>query len=111
MTQKELSEISREYFEKMSVMGSKILIVKYLPFFAVKPWSSILDFLLDKFFSKLSEILDKFAYFAYTDLRVSQEGRKFVAAKLALKNAQTDEEKKRYEQDVLNALDALVSFK
>ena len=111
MTQKDLVEIAREYFEKSTLFAAKKVICSYLPFFLTPPLSSLLDKFLAFFISKIADVLETAAFFVYTDLRVSQEGKAFVNAKLAYKNAQTDEEKKKYEAQIISALDALVSLR
>lgn len=111
MTQKELVEISREYFEKMVKAGLTVVICRWAPFFLLKPWSIVLDKVLDILVSALSNVLDKGAFFVYTDLRVNVDGRAFVAAKMAYKNARTEEERKKYEDEIVKALNKLVSFR
>ena len=82
MTTEELVKINKDYFKSIVSTGAKTALLAYFPFLAVAPGPYLVDLFLDWLTTKLADILEQSAYFIYTDLRLSTQGKNYVEAKL-----------------------------
>lgn len=82
MTTEELVKISKDYFVTVAVDGLKAAAVTALPFLASPVPMYFLDAFLDWLIAKIADIMEQKAFFAYTDFRVSKQGKEYVEAKL-----------------------------
>lgn len=82
MTTEELVKINKDYFKSIVSAGAKTALLTYFPWMSVAPCPYLLDMFLDWLTSKIADILEQSAYFIYTDLRISQQGKDYVEAKL-----------------------------
>ena len=111
MTEKELVQIAKSYYEKATSTALVGAVYYYLPFLKMPPFNFVTEKILTAIVQKSSDELEAIAYFERTNLLVDKEGRDFVNAKLGYKNAKTDEEKKKYENEIVATLSKLVSFR
>lgn len=107
MTQKDLVEIAKSYMSKVlktAILATlkstlPILNVPFLNFITTK----FVNYILDKVIIQLENT----AFYAYTDLRVSAEGRAYVAAYTKYKDAPAPL-KETYEKELVDAFANLI---
>lgn len=113
MKASDMVRIAKDYYVESHKMVLTAWLVSMVPFLATPPWSKALDIILEKILRKVADLLDKIAYFAYTDLRVTAQGKRYVNAKMngyAIELNGTPEEKKRAEDEIKEAFKDFAKF-
>lgn len=94
-------------------MGAKTALLAAFPWMATQPCPIILDKFLDWLTTKIADILEQSAYFLYTDLRLSAQGKEYVEAKLKGFKAELSgnlEELKIAQENIKTAFRAFAKF-
>ena len=113
MNTEQLVKIGKDYFKEIAIQGAKIALVSYLPFMAVPPMIQIMDMFLSWLIGKIADHLENAAFFSYVDFRVSQEGKKYVQAKIDGMKAEISgnlEEIKRTQDEIKAAFRVFARF-
>lgn len=107
-------QVLRWAFTKTVVKSLDGILIAEVPFLATPVIRQIMDTFLGYIVGKLAAEADMMAFFAYTDLRVSQQGRDFVSAAEAhqqiLANG-TPEEKAASEEKLFHQFRQLAMIK
>jgi hypothetical protein len=92
MTTDELVRINKEYFVKASESAVKIAFFGAFPYLNVPPFNLIIDQGLNWIVRKIADGLELSAFFTFVDLRVSEQGREYVAATIQANKTQSVED-------------------
>lgn len=113
MNTEDLVRIGKDYFKEIATQGAKAALVSYFPFLAVPPMVQLLDMFLKWLIGAIADHLENAAFFTYTDFRVSQEGKRYVQAKLKGYQAEINgsiEEINRTKDEIKAAFRAFAKF-
>lgn len=82
MKTEDLVKISKDYFTTVAVAGLKTAAVSALPILAHPVPMYFLDAFLEWLIALIADVVEQGAFFAYTDFRVSKQGKEYVEAKM-----------------------------